>query len=422
VLGTATILALGLALASTGVVAQDRTRVTVLGTLKSEIASQFEAAVADYNASQDQYEVVTVPLDTDPLEKMSALYASGNAPTLMGMGQEFPRFQDRLLDLTDAEFSAHALPGTQDPVTVDGRIYGMPLTVEAFGLLYNGAVLDEATGSDFDPDSIDSRSALVELMDQVAAIDGKSAVTVSPMDWSLGAHLTNPMFAAQSDDRAERLAFMDALKAGGVSLLGNDVFTGWLDTVDQLLTYNENAPSPLASDYDQGVLSLGAGDVGLWFMGNWALPNLTEVDPEAEFGILPLPVGDDPTAFGNTQVSVGVPFYMVVDASQSTEDEQAGAIDFLNWLVADEVGQTYYVDEFKFLPVFDTIAAQPTDALSQQILDYAAQGRTLEWMNSLYPPDGWPTMGVSMQKYLAGEVDRAGLAAEFEDYWSSIED
>jgi raffinose/stachyose/melibiose transport system substrate-binding protein len=43
-------------------------------------------------------------------------------------------------------------------------------------------------------------------------------------------------------------------------------------------------------------------------------------------------------------------------------------------------------------------------------------------MNSLYPPDGWPTMGVSMQKYLAGEVDRAGLAAEFEDYWSSIED
>lgn len=111
----------------------EKVQVTMLGTLKPEISKQVEAAIAAYNSSQDQYEIVVIPLDSNPVEKMTTLYASGNAPTIMGMGQEFSQFQKNLLDLSDTEFSKHALPGTQDFVTVEGKVYGMPLTVEAFG-------------------------------------------------------------------------------------------------------------------------------------------------------------------------------------------------------------------------------------------------------------------------------------------------
>lgn len=399
----------------------EKVQVTILGTLKPEIAAQVEAAIATYNAAQDKYEVVSIPLDTNPVEKMTTLYASGNAPTIMGMGQEFAQFQQNLLDLTDAEFSKHALPGTQDPVTVNGRVYGMPLTVEAFGLLYNKSVLDAAVGGGFDPNSMQTRSDLQALMDQINALDGKTALHLSPMDWSLGAHVTNLLFAPQSAERDERLQFMEDLKAGNVALMDNEVFTGWADTFDLLKEYNVNAASPLSADYDQGALALGSGEVGLWFMGNWAFPQLSEIGPDTEFGILPYPIGDDPTTYGNTQISIGVPFYMVIDASQSTPEEQQGAIDFLNWLVTDATGQDYYINQFKFIPVFDTFTTRPTDSMSQQILSYLENGRSLEWMNSLYPPDGWPTMGVSMQKYLTNTIDRAGLAEEFTDYWQGVD-
>ena len=53
------------------------------------------------------------------------------------------------------------------------------------------------------------------------------------------------------------------------------------------------------------------------------------------------------------------------------------------------------------------------------VLSYVAQGRSLDWVNMYYPADGFPAMGASLQKYLAGVIDRDGLADEFEQYWAS---
>ena len=397
----------------------EKVQVTVLGTLKSEIAPQFESAMAAYNSSQDKYEVVSIPLEGSAPEKMSALYASGNPPTIMGMGQEFPLFQQYLLDLTDVEFSKHALPGTQDFVKVDGKVYGMPLTVEAFGLLYNKDVLDKAAGGTFDPQSIKTRSDLQALMDNAVANDA-AGMHISPMDWSLGAHLSNIMFTAQSDKHEDRLQFMSDLKAGKVDLIKNQAFNGWLDTLDLLKQYNQNKESPLSPTYDDGTLALSSGKSGMWFMGNWAFPQLNEANSETEYGIMPYPISNDAATYGNTQISVGVPFYMVIDASHSTKEQQSGAIDFLNWLVNDKAGQDFYVNQFKFIPVFDTIQTQPDNLMSQQILKYAQDGKTLEWMNTLYPADGWATMGVSIQKYLDGKITREDLAKELEAYWKTV--
>ncbi|MEY4531822.1 MAG: hypothetical protein RLZZ156_2543 [Deinococcota bacterium] len=396
-----------------------KVKVTVLGTLKPEIAPEFLDAIKTYNASQGKYEVVSIPLDTNPSEKMTALYASGNAPTIMGMSQEFPRFQKNLLDVTNADFNKRAFKGTRDFVTVGGKVYGMALTVEAFGLLYNKGVLDKATGSNFDPNSINTRSSLRNLLTKVAA-SGVAGSHISPMDWSLGAHMTNKFFSSQSSNRNTRLKFIENLKAGQVNLLSNRVFTGWVETLDMLREFNQNKASPLAANYDDGALAIGTGKAGVWFMGNWANPNLLQINAKNEYGVLPFPISDTASSYGNKQISVGVPFYMVIDASQSSKEEQTGAIDFLNWFVFDKAGQDYYINKMKFIPVFDTFKTKPNDPMSRQILSYVEQVRTLEWMNSLYPPEAQVVMGAAIQKYLAGKSDRAGLAKEIEAFWKSV--
>lgn len=393
----------------------DKIEVTILGNIKTEVATQFEEARQAYNASQDKYELVSIPLDGNAFEKMTSLYASGNAPTIMTMGQEVAEFSDKLLDISDQPLLQQAQEGSYDVVTKDGKVLGFPLTVEAFGILYNKAVLDEVTGGTFDPATIDSRSALEDLYTKIEAA-GKGAVDICPIDWSLGAHLTNLMFAPQGD-KETALKLMDSLKAGEADLAGNTVFNGWLDTFDLLKAHNISKDSPLAPTYDEAVLRLADGEVATWFQGNWTLPMIQEIDPEARIGILPYPVSDNPEDYGNTQISVGVPLYFAIDASQSSPEQQAGALDFINWFFTSEAGQKSYVQDMKLIPIYDSVKLSPDDYLSQSISNYLKDGKTLDWINIYYPGDGSSAMGASMQKYLDGSIAREELAAELEDYW-----
>ncbi|MBW8351380.1 ABC transporter substrate-binding protein [Bacillus sp. IITD106] len=384
-----------------------------------EVMKEFEAATKEFGA-ENNVKVNIIPLaGANAYEKMTSLYSSGNAPTIMLVAQEFAEFKDRLLDLSNEPWIDHVQEGMTDFVTVDGKVYGQPATVEAFGFIYNKAVLDKAVGGDFDPKTVKTQDDLKNLLDKLDALDGVEPIHVSPMDWSLGAHVTNPLFAAQSSDRDERHQFMQDMLDGKVSLSENKVFDGWIKTFDLMKEYNQAKKSPLAPQYDDGPLALAGGQVGLWFMGNWAYPQLAEIDPDGEYGFLPVPISNDASDYGNSQISVGVPSYWVIDASQSSKEQQEVAKKFLDWLVSTEKGQEHYVKNFNFIPVFDNFKVNPEDSLSLSVMDYMKDNNTLEWMNSYYPADGFPAMGASLQKYLSNEIDREGLAKEFEDYWKN---
>ncbi len=395
----------------------DKIEVTILGTIKTEVAAQFEEARQAYNASQDKYELVSIPLDGNAFEKMTSLYASGNAPTIMTMGQEVAEFSNNLLDVKNEPLLEQAQEGSYDVVTKDGEVLGFPLTVEAFGILYNKDVLDEVAGGEFDPLTINSRSALENLYKQIEAA-GKGAVDICPLDWSLGAHLTNLFFAPQGDKQAA-LDFLASLKTGEANLAKNTVFNGWVDTFDLLKEYNISKDSPLSPTYDEAVLRLAEGEVATWFQGNWTLPMIQEINPDAQIGILPYPISNNPEDYGNTQISVGVPLYFSIDAAQSTNEQQEGALDFINWFFTSETGQKIYVEDMKLIPIYDSVTLTPEDYLSQSIANYLKDGKTLDWINIYYPGDGSAAMGASMQKYLNGRSSREKLAEEFEIYWKA---
>ncbi|MDH6363786.1 raffinose/stachyose/melibiose transport system substrate-binding protein [Enterococcus sp. PF1-24] len=387
---------------------------------KEEIANELDAALEEYNNSQDKYEVKIIPLaGQNATEKLTSLYASKNAPILINTGvyTELAQWEDKFLDLSDMDLVEHIDQKYLEAGTVNGKVIGIPTTIEAFGYLYNQEVLDDAVGGTFDPDSIQSRDDLKVLMEKIAALDGKKAIEVSPMDWSLGAHYTNLLFTNQSADAAERKNFMTDIQAGTTKLTDNEVFQGWVDTFDLMKEYNSAEKSPLSADYDSATLGLANGDIGLWFMGNWAYPQLREANPDAKIGILPVPISDEKDAYGNTQISIGVPQTWGIDAAQSTKEQQEGAKDFLTWLYEDEVGQDHYVNKMGFIPINDNAKAEPKDELSKQVLAYLQEDRGLEWMNAHYPPTAFPAMGASLQKYLGNQIDRDELATEFETYW-----
>ena len=162
---------------------------------------------------------------------------------------------------------------------------------------------------------------------------------------------------------------------------------------DLMMANNLHSDSPLSPTYDDGALDLATGEAGLWFQGNWTYPLLKEISPDTEFGILPVPLNNDAEDTGNTAISVGVPMFYVVDEYQSTPEERAGALDFLDWLFLSDKGADYCVNEMDFLPVYSGVNMQPQNSLSQMILKYAGEGKSLDWVNIYYPADAFPGDG-----------------------------
>ena len=57
----------------------------------------------------------------------------------------------------------------------------------------------------------------------------------------------------------------------------------------------------------------------------------------------------------------------MVDKKQASEEQQQAALDFINWLVDDEVGQTMLVENCAIIPACSNNNVEPLDPLGQDI-------------------------------------------------------
>jgi raffinose/stachyose/melibiose transport system substrate-binding protein len=397
-----------------------KTKVTMLGTIKVEIQDQFLAAVKEYNASQSCYTVTSIPGDAKLtfLQNVTPLYAAKNAPTIMYALQEIPDMADKVMDWKGSKLAKLVSPSLLEAATVGGKLVGVPSTAEAFGLLYNKTVLDKAG---VDPAKITTRQALEVALRKVKAA-GSGGVRFSSIWWSLGAHFTNIYFANSATTHEGRLKVLDGLADGTKDLSKDAVFQNYLHTFSLLNKYNQAKPNTTDTEYDLSVADLASGKAAFWFMGNWAEPNLLTASPSTDFGIMPLPISNDPKFAGNKSISVGVPGYFMIDAQQSTAAERAGAVDFLEWLYTDPAGQKRVAGPvsdggMNFIPVYKGFTISPKTFMAKEIAKYVNADKTLEWINTYYPAGGQDLYGASGQKLMAKKISGAEYANELEKAW-----
>ncbi|MFE6078644.1 ABC transporter substrate-binding protein [Paenibacillus sp. NPDC057886] len=396
-------------------------KITLLNS-KAEINSQLEQAAKDFQSENPNITLEIVPVGNgqSPFEKASALYASGNPTTMMMLDTgDVEKFKDRVLDLTSEKWMKDAVENSTAATTFDGKNYAFPFSIEGYGFIYNQKVLDQALGGTFDPQTVHTTAQLEDLFKKIAA-NGKSPLIISPMDWSLGAHYLGLAYGGQSPDLAKVDQFVSDLKAGKVDLASNTVFSGLMDTFDLMKTYNIDKASPLSGTYERGPEVLGKGEVGIWFQGNWAWPQIQSFDTaDGQYGFLPVPVSNNPDDFGNTQISAAVSKRILIDKEKSTPAQQEAAKKFLDWIVYQDKGQDFLVNQASIIPAFSNITLQPDNPLGKSIAEYIKAGKIEESMSTL-PADHWSKLGASMQKYLAGVIDRNGLAKEIQGYWTNV--
>ena len=399
---------MALSLSGTAYAAKDVT-LTIFNS-KMEIQSQLEEMADEYMDSHKGVEVEVYYSSDTVAAHMSTKYASKD-PYVLSMVDAKDIYSlgpDHAIDLSGEPWVAE----TTQAISVDGKVLGFPVCVEARGVLYNADAIEAATGEPFDPTAIKTTEDFQALIDKLIAGGMETPTGLQKEDWSLAAHFFASVYEMHDDPDA----FIAGIKDGSVKLAEDPVFNAMMDTFDVFKANNWMKAAPLSAVREDTEMNLAQGKIAFKYGGNWDWSDIKDFDPAENMGMMPVPSALEGY---NEKLVGGGSKYFFIDNTVSEEQQQA-AKDFLNWLVFEEDGQNFLVNTCALVPAFANITLPVSDPLGASVKSYADTGAMTGNYNYL-PDDHYAKVGISFQKYLGDQIDRAGLADEITAYWATAE-
>jgi raffinose/stachyose/melibiose transport system substrate-binding protein len=397
---------------STGAAASgDGTTITVFNS-KMEIQSQLEEKAAEY--SEEKGVTVEVYYSSDTVAAHLATRYSSNEPYTISMVDAkdiYSLAEDHALDLSDQEWVGN----TTQAISIGDKVYGFPVCIEARGIIYNADAIEKVTGETFDPKSIKTTDDFKAIIEKLKAGGMESPTGVMKEDWSLAAHFLAEVYEQQEDPDA----FIAGIKDGSIKLAEDPKFNALLDTFDVLKDNNYAKDSAISAEREVTEQKLAEGEIAFMFGGNWDWAVLNAYDYSENMGMMPVP-NNSGDGSESKLVGGGSKYFFIDSSDKTTPEQQQAAKDFLNWLVMDEEGQHFLVDDCALVPAYSNIDLPVADPLGSSVKEYSDADALIANYNYL-PDDHYSQVGASMQKYLAGQIDRAGLADEITSYWATAE-
>ncbi len=394
---------------SAPVMAEENVTITIFNS-KMEIQTVLEEKAAEYAAEKGVGVEVYYSNDTVAAH-MGTRYASNDPYTLSMVDAKdiYSLGPDHAIDMSDQDW----VKDTVHAIEVDGKVLGFPVCVEARGIIYNKDAIEAITGTEFVPTDYATLDAFKGLLDELVAGGMTTPVGIMKEDWSLAGHFLPEVYEEQEDVDA----FITSLHEGTADLINNAKFNAKMDTFDVLMANNYAKDYAIAAERNVTEQMLAEGQIAFMFGGNWDWSVINQYDYSENMGMMPVPQNTEDGT--NAKLEGGGSKYFFIDSSDNTSDAQRQAAkDFLNWLVYDEAGQSFVVNDCALVPAFSNNTLEVSDPLGQSVKAYSDAGNLIPNYNYL-PDDHYSRCGASFQKYLAGQIDRAGFAAEIEAYWAS---
>ncbi|MED4029941.1 ABC transporter substrate-binding protein [Priestia megaterium] len=378
---------------------------------KVEIADQLKELTDEYTKEHPnvKFNIQTVGGGADYGAALKAQFASGNEPDIFNNGgfQEAQTWKDKLEDLSDQPWVDNLYDIAKEPMTMDGKIYGQPLNLEGYGFIYNKDLFEKA-----------GIKELPKTLSELEAASKKlKAKGITPFSngygewWVLGNHLFNIPMAQQDDPDA----FIKGLNEGKAKFEGNETFKQFMNLFDLTLKYGNK--NPLTTDYNTQVTQFASGETAMMQQGNWTVNMITKINPDMKMGFIPMPISND--AKKNDKLAIGVPNNWVVNKNAPDADKKA-AKEFLNWMVSSKEGQKFLVEKFKFIPAFKNIDGKGIDSLSDDILKYSEEGKTLSWNWFKYPEGTVQEVGAAMQSYAGKQMTEEEFMKKLDTIWTKM--
>ncbi|MEC0171783.1 ABC transporter substrate-binding protein [Paenibacillus graminis] len=354
-------------------------------------------------------DIQTVGGGADYAAALKTKFASGDAPDIFSNGgyAEMDLWGDKLEDLSDQPWVKDLIPLAAEPMTKDGKTYGMPMNLEGIGYVYNKDLFAKA-GITETPKTI---TELEEAAKKLQAIDVTPFGNAYQEWWLLGNQGISVAFAQQ--DNVDE--FIKGLNGGAASIVGNPVFKDWSNLLNLTVKYGQK--NPLTTDANTHLAMFAKGETAMMQEGNWAQTLVDNITPNMNIGMFPMPINDDPAK--NDKMTVGIPANLVVNKDSGSKEE---AKTFLNWLVTSDMGKEYITKKWKFIPALKTIEATPEDigALGSDVWKYVQDGKVYGLQSSKFPDGVTQEFASVIQELIAGKTDEAGWEKGMQAAWDKL--
>jgi raffinose/stachyose/melibiose transport system substrate-binding protein len=329
---------------------------------KVEITTQLEQAARAYQREKGVEVEVWSTTGDDYFHQLRTRIANNQGPTLfsLGSGSEVARMANYLEDLGNLPF----VKDIAGPMLAkaNGKVVGIPYTVEGFGIVYNKNLIKPG-------DVYDYNSFVKMLRDMKAR--GINGFGLSRESYFLIGHILNTPFAVMPNMEQ----YMDRLAKGQVKMADTPEFQEFAQFYAAI---RDNSYNPLEVNYDRECGDFATGKTAAIHQGNWAYNMFTDYKMNFEMGLMPFPLK------GNDKLAVSVPSVWVIN-NQAPEAQRRLAKDFLTWLYTSETGKRFITEEFGFIPVIKGMTSSRLDPLSAEVSRYVMAGKTIPWATSLYP-------------------------------------
>lgn len=372
---------------------------------KVEIQQQLEAAAKEFNSTHKNVEVQILGAAGDNLvTTLQSQFASSpeKAPTIFtcGSGSEFEKFFSYMAPLDSAKSASKIAKGQADDAMKDGKLYGLPMAIEGFGLIYNKTIFKEAG---VNAEDIKSMSDLVSACQKLAKVKG----VVKPLAFAKETYFQfmqpfNWPFAVMSNYKE----VIPKVISGDTKLKDIPEVKQYAEDLQTLKPYTN-----LAKDsYDDQLAGFATGKYAMIHQGNWCESVLTDYKVTFDYGMIGMPAG------GNTSIAVGNTNFFRVN-KYATKDQQTAAVSFLDWLFTEKAGQTYVTDKFKLIPAYNGFDTTNMTPLSKDVSKYSEEGKTVPWTFNLFPAGVDKDCSSAMEKFYAGKSTTEQLLDEINKVW-----
>mgnify|MGYP000940473236 FL=1 len=355
--------------------------------------------------------------------------AKSNPPTIFNINGPvgLVTWKDYALDLSGTEFVKALTDSSMALTDEDGVVYGSPLGVEGYGLIYNAAILNKYFAMEgakaTSVDEIKGFAKLKEVVEDMQArkadlgIEGAFACTslASGEDWRWQTHLANyPVFYEFRDK--------GVTDAKEVDLTYSD---NYKQIFDLYLNNSTVAPSAAAAKtVTDSMADFALGKCAFVQNGNWAWSQISEVEgntvAEGDIHFMPIYIGV--SGEEKSGIALGTENYLAVN-SQVSETAQKASIDFLTWLLTGE-GAKMLVDNSVVsvspYPAFSELT--PADPLGKETAQFLANKELypINWVFQTFPSQEFKNqLGSHLAQYASGQEDWSAVKDYFVSAWKS---
>jgi|SRR5690625_2481681 len=365
---------------------------------KPEIADQIEELAKEYTEETGVKVKVVTAAQGNYESTLAAEVAKSEPPTAFFINGPvgFQNWKDYALDLSDTKLYDWLLDKGMAVTGEDDGVYGIPITVEGYGIIYNKAILNkyfESANKSTDYNSMDeinnfdALQAVVEDMTNLKeelGIEGvfSSTSLASGDQWRWHTHLANiPVYYEYKD---KDISSTDALEFSYADNFKN-VF-------DLYLNNAVVEPGLLGSKTtDDSMAEFALGQSAMVQNGNWAWGQIADVDgnivAEEDIGFLPIYSGV--SGEEKQGLAVGTENFLSINGKADEKDIEA-TIEFIEWMYNSETGKDYVLNEFGFIPTFSTFGDDelPTDPLAQAVIhDMGSDTYSVDWNFVSFPSE-----------------------------------